>query len=68
MGKVMKEDESLKKFRVRFWFFTFVWLFCSIGLVGNYFESKAAQLIAILIVFLVWIISFIIFANDKENY
>ena len=60
MGKVMKEEESLKKFRVRFWFFTFVWWFCSIGLVGNYFESKAAILIAILIVFLVWIISIII--------
>ena len=72
MGKVMKEEESLKKFRVRFWFFTFVWWFCSIGLVGNYFESKAAILISILIVFLVWIISFIIFAiifaNVKENY
>ena len=30
------------------------------GLIGNYFESKAAILIAILIVFLVWIISIII--------
>ena len=68
MGKVMKEDERLKKFRVRFWLFTFVWWFCSIGLSLNYFESKADQLIAILIVFLVWIISFIIFANVKENY
>ena len=60
MGKVVKEDESLKKFRVRFWFFTFVYLACSMGLIGNYFESKAAILIAILIVFLVWIISIII--------
>ena len=72
MGKVVKEEESLKKFRVRFWFFTFVYLSCSMGLVGNYFESKAAILIAMLIVFLVWIISFIIFAiifaNVKENY
>ena len=72
MGKVMKEEESLKKFRVRFWFFTFVYWLCSVGLVGNYFESKAAILIAMLIVFLVWIISFIIFAiilaNVKENY
>ena len=72
MGKVVKEDESLKKFRVRFWFFTFVYWLCSVGLVGNYFESKAAILIAMLIVFLVWIISFIIFAiilaNVKENY
>ena len=60
MGKVVKEDESLKKFRVRFWFFTFVYWPCSMGLIGNYFESKAAILIAILIVFLVWIISIII--------
>ena len=60
MGKVVKEDEGLKKFRVRFWFFTFVYLACSMGLIGNYFESKAAILIAILIVFLVWIISIII--------
>ena len=60
MGKVVKEDESLKKFRVRFWFFTFVYLACSMGLIGNYFETKAAILIAILIVFLVWIISIII--------
>ncbi len=30
------------------------------GLIGNYFESKVAILIAILIVFLVWIISIII--------
>ena len=72
MGKVMKEEESLKKFRVRFLFFNLVYWLCSVGLVGNYFESKAAILIAMLIVFLVWIISFIIFAiifaNVKENY
>ena len=60
MGKVVKEDESLKRFRIRFWFFTFVYLACSMGLIGNYFESKTAILIAILIVFLVWIISIII--------
>ena len=60
MGKVVKEDESLKKFRIRFWFFTFGYLACSMGLIGNYFESKTAILIAILIVFLVWIISIII--------
>ena len=70
----MKEDERLKKFRVRFWFlfFNLVYWLCSVGLVGNYFESKAAILIGVLIVFLVWIISFIIFAiifaNVKENY
>ena len=70
MGKVVKEDESLKKFRVRFWFFTFVYLACSMGLIGNYFESKAAILIAILIVFLVWIISIIIVSeiySKKED-
>ena len=57
----MKEDERLKKLRVRFWFLNFVYWLCSMALIGNYFESKAAILIAILIVFLVWIISIIIF-------
>ena len=68
MGKVMKEEESLKKFSVRVLFFNLVYWLCSVGLVANYFESKAAILIAILIVFLVWIISIIIVSEIYSKY
>ena len=65
----MKEDESFKKFRAWFRFIFFLWLFFSGGFILNYFESKAAILSTVI---LVWIISFIIFiiifANAKENY